>query len=105
MKHLYSAAAIGIPHGPVLAPHWIEGSRIRVLANSIGFLRFGHGTAFNLRVEPFGSAILAGLYLVNMFLATLCSVAFNSEILEALSGHAVSIRHGFGVAVSRWKSV
>jgi hypothetical protein len=40
-----------------------------------------------------------------MFLATLCSVAFSSEILEALNGRAVSIRHGFGVAFSRWKSV
>ncbi len=88
----------------LLAPHWIEGSRIRAVADSIGFLH-RHGANINLNVAPLGSAILAGLYLLDMFLATMGSVAFNSEILEALSGHAVSIRHGFGVAFSRWKSV
>src|SRR5579871_5586685 len=49
----------------LVAPHWIEGGRIRALADSIGFLRFGQGTAFNLRVEPLGGAILGGLYLLN----------------------------------------
>jgi hypothetical protein len=89
----------------VLAPHWIDGSRVRALADSIGFLRVHGGNNFNVQIEPLGSALLAGVYLVSMFLATLCSVAFNSEILEALNGRPVSIRHGFGVACSRWKSV
>ena len=89
----------------LLASHGIGGNRIRAVADSIGFLRFQHGNAFKFQVEPLGGAILAGVYFVSMFLATLCNVAFNSEILEALSGRAVSIRHGFGAAFSRWKSV
>jgi hypothetical protein len=89
----------------LLAPQWIEGSRIRAVAESIGFLRFQRGATFNFQVAPVGGAILAGLYLLDMFLATMGSVAFNSEILEALSGRAVSIRHGFRVAFSRWKAV
>jgi Family of unknown function (DUF6159) len=89
----------------LLALHWIEGSRLRAVAGSIGFLKAQQGHTFNFQVAPLGSAILAGVYFVSMFLATLCSVAFNSEILEALSGRAVSIRHGFGAAFSRWKSV
>jgi hypothetical protein len=94
------------PVGAVLlAPHWIEGTRMRALAESIGFLRTHHGPGFNIQVAPFGTLILGGVYLLNMFLATMASVAFNSEILEALSGRAVSIRHGLGVACARWKSV
>jgi hypothetical protein len=89
----------------VAAPHWIEGGRIRALADSIGVARVKHGNAFNFQIMPLGGMLLAVLYLVNMFLATLNSVAFNSEILEALSGRAVSIRHGFAVALSRWKAV
>ena len=40
-----------------------------------------------------------------MFLATMGSVAFNSQIMEALNNGTVSIRRGLGVALSRWKSV
>ena len=35
----------------LLAPHWIEGSRVRALADSIGFLRFGHLRAKFGRVD------------------------------------------------------
>lgn len=89
----------------LLAPHWLAGSPLHSLANRFGFLRFQHGAAFNFQIQPFGSLLLAGLYLLNMFLATLSSVAFNSEILEALSGRPVSIRHGIEAACRRWKSV
>jgi hypothetical protein len=89
----------------LLAPHWIHGGKIQAIADSIGFLKGGNGTNLNLQVQPVGSAILAVMYLLNMFLATMGSVAFNSEILEALSGRPVSIRHGLAVACSRWKAV
>ncbi|HYG34523.1 MAG TPA: DUF6159 family protein, partial [Clostridia bacterium] len=89
----------------LLAPHWIEGSRLQALADSIGFLRFENGSRFDFQVQPVGTIILAGIYLLNMFLATMASVALNSEILEALGGRSVSIRHGLAVACSRWKSV
>ena len=88
-----------------VAPHWIEGGRFQELADSLGFLRVSRRTGFNFQIPPMGTLFLAGIYLVDMFVATLGSVAFNSEILEALSGRAVSIRHGIGVACARWKSV
>src|SRR6516225_865168 len=73
--------------GPViallLAPHWLQ----------------------NTPCQPVVSLFFAGLYLLNMFLATLSSVAFNSEIMEALAGRPVSIRHGIEAACVRWKSV
>ena len=89
----------------LLAPHWIHGSKIQAIADSIGFLKGGSGTNLNLQIQPIGSAILAAMYLLNMFLATMGSVAFNSEIMEALSSRPVSIRHGISVACSRWKAV
>jgi hypothetical protein len=88
-----------------VAPHWIDGSRVKAWAQGIGLVRLGRAGQFNFQVMPLGGLILAGIYLVNMFLATMGSVAFNSEILEALSGRAVSIRHGFMVAFQRWKAV
>jgi hypothetical protein len=45
------------------------------------------------------------MYLLDMFLATMANVAFNSQIMEALSGRPVSIRQGLAVACSRWKPV
>ena len=89
----------------VMAPHWIQGSAVQGIADRLGFLRFRHGGAFNFQIQPIGTMILAGAYLLNMFLATLSSVAFNSEILEALSGRGVSIRHGIETACLRWKAV
>jgi len=89
----------------LLAPHWLAGTRLQALANSFGFLRLHGGTNFNFYIQPLGSAILAGFYLVNMFLATMSSVAFNHEILEALMGRPVSIIRGIEAACSRWKSV
>jgi hypothetical protein len=96
---LFFLAPVGLI---LLAPRWVDGNQLRALAESIGLVRFEAGN--NFHVEPLGSAMLAGVYL-SMFLATLCSVAFNSEILAALSGQAVSIRDGFAVALGRWKSV
>ena len=89
----------------VTAPHWVEGGAIQSLANSIGFLRSGSGGSFGFQVQPLGSAILAIMYLVDMFVATMASVAFNHQILEALSGRPVSVTAGLGAACARWKAV
>lgn len=99
---LFFLAPVGLV---LLGTHRVDGNQLRAVADSIGLVRFEGGNNFHFHVEPLGSAILAGVYLLSMFLATLCSVAFSSEILAALSGQAVSIRHGFAVAFSRWKSV
>ena len=88
-----------------LAPHWIQGGFFHGLADRFGFLRFRPGAAFNFQIQPVGTFLLAGIYLLNMYLAALSSVAFNSEILEALSGRSVSIRHGLEAACLRWKAV
>jgi len=89
----------------LLAPNWIAGSGVQSLADKIGFLRFQHGATFNFQVQPLGTAILGGMYLVNMFLATMASVAFNHQIMEALGGRPVSISRGIEAACTRWKSV
>jgi hypothetical protein len=89
----------------LIAPHWIAGSPLHGLAHKIGFLRFQQGATFNFQVQPLGTALLAGMYLLNLFMATMSSVAFNSEILEALSGRPVSIQHGLQAALERWKPI
>ncbi len=89
----------------LLSPHWVQGNALQGLTDRLGFLRFRQGGTFNFQIQPIGSLLLAGMYLVNMFLATMSSVAFNSEILEALGGRPVSIRHGIEAACQRWKSV
>ena len=48
-----------------------------------------------------GALVLAALYLVSMFLATYCNVAFYHEILAALRGEPVSVGRGFRFAGSR----
>src|SRR3974390_3174321 len=87
----------------LLAPHWIQGGAIQAIGDHIGFLRPRAGAALNFEIQPVGSLILAGMYLLNLFLATFSSVAFNSEILEALAGRPVSVRHGIEAACLRWK--
>src|SRR5260370_355020 len=89
----------------VVVPHWVQGGFVQSIADRIGFLRPHHGANFNFQFQPIGAGILAGIYLLNMFLATLSSVAFNSEILEALAGRPVSVRHGIEAACQGWKSV
>jgi len=89
----------------LLAPHGIAGGRIHAWADSVGLLRVFGRAGLSLGAQPMGALFLAGLYLLDMFVATLGSVAFNSEILEALSGRPVSIRHGIAEACRRWKAV
>jgi hypothetical protein len=86
-------------------PHWAQGSWFAAVAENIGFVKVqtSHGTSFN--IQPLGSVILAIVYLVNMFFATLASVAFNSQIMEALNGRPVSLTSGLRLACTRWKAV
>ena len=88
-----------------LAPQWLQGGPFHFFAGPTRFLHVRHGASFNAQVQPLAGLLMAGMYLLNMFLATLSSVAFNSEILEALSGRPVSIQHGLEVALRRWKTV
>jgi hypothetical protein len=87
-----------------VAPHWL-GGKAHELANAFGFLRIQKAGTFTFQVQPVGAAILAGIYLLNMFLATMFSVAFTHEIFEALDGQPVSISRGIAAACKRWKSV
>jgi len=48
---------------------------------------------------------LGVIYFVSMFTATFCNVAFYHEIMQALSGNAVSIGRGFRFAKARWQAV
>jgi hypothetical protein len=98
---LFFLAPVGLV---LLAPHLV-GGKIQALADAIGFLRFRNGGSFNFQIQPLGTTILAGMYLLNMFLATMASVAFNHQILEALNGRAVSIRSGLAAACARWQSI
>lgn len=73
-----------------------------------------HATAADV-FFPSGGQFLAGdpwtaigfalLYFISMFLATFSNVAFYHEIMQALNGHAVSIRRGFRFAATRWRSI
>ena len=62
-----------------------------------------HGN--NYTVGPWLGAYLAVLYLISMFCATFCNVAFYSEVMAALNGQPVSFGHGLGVARTRVKSI
>jgi hypothetical protein len=89
----------------VLAPHWRGGGLAQSLVNAIGFMRVQHGTTYTIQVQTLGAVILAGIYLLNMFLATMASVAFNHQIIEALNGRPVSIRRGIAAACLQWKAI
>ncbi|HEV8493499.1 MAG TPA: DUF6159 family protein [Candidatus Angelobacter sp.] len=88
----------------LLAPHWVHNTPWQSLAERWGFVRF-HGGGAPAQFQPLATLLLAGMYLFDMFLATFSSVAFNSEIMEALAGRGVSIRHGLEAACARWKSI
>jgi hypothetical protein len=36
----------------IAAPHWIDGSRIRAIADSIGFLKLQHGKTYTFEIAP-----------------------------------------------------
>lgn len=86
-------------------PQWLAGSSLSAIPQSLGFIQNQDGANISFQTSPVGMLVLGVVYLVEMFLATFCGVAFNSEILEALGGNPVSIRHGVRVACARWKSI
>ncbi len=95
-----------IPVGlAILAPHWLGGSTLSAIPQSLGVIQSQDGASVSVQTTPAGMLVLALIYLVSMFVGTFCAVAFNSEILEALAGKPVSIRHGLQVACARWKSI
>ncbi|SPE54481.1 conserved membrane hypothetical protein [Verrucomicrobia bacterium] len=89
----------------LLAPHWVAGGKIQSIANSIGFLQLQNGPNFGVQIHALGSILLAGVYLLNMFVASMASVAFSYEIFEALNRRPVSISRGIAAACARWKSI
>jgi len=56
---------------------------------------------YNVAMYVYGAV----LYLTSMFVATFMNVAFYNEILRALAGEPVSIRHGLRFALSRVQAV
>lgn len=89
----------------LFAPHWLHSASLQAAVGRLGILQFGRGTPFHGYLQPLTTFLFAGVYLLNLFLASLSSVAFSAEILEALAGHPVSIRRGLESACRRWKSV
>jgi hypothetical protein len=95
-----------IPVGlAIAAPHWFGGSALSAIPQSLGVIHHQNGPNVSVQTSPGGMLVLGAIYLVSMFVATFCAVAFNSEILEALAGRPVSIRHGVRIACARWKSI
>jgi hypothetical protein len=72
-------------------------------AEALSLLLTGHPAAAH--GFPWGSFCLLAIYLVLMFLATFCNVAFYSEIMAALNGKGVSFRRGLSTARSRLPSI
>lgn len=93
------------------AQHW------KAVGNSIYNISFAdnggaqgaghHGTGgFTIKgIRPLAMSYFAAAYFVSMFFATFFNVAFYKEILNALSGQAVSIRGGMRFALSKWKII
>jgi hypothetical protein len=90
-------------HGLMQVEHW------QALGQNLFNLQAKSGAStpstFELKAGPLLLVYGALVYLASMFMATFCNVAFNSEVLAALNGDRVSIRHGIKVAGSRLKSI
>lgn len=91
------AALYPTGHGLTESGHWLS------LAD-----RFGldvNGSQSQLHPNAFFYGYAATIYLVSMFLATFANVAFYHQIMQALSGQAVSIRAGVKFAGTRLHSI
>jgi hypothetical protein len=86
-------------HSYVSAEHWQEISHSLFRSADTGA---GHSQVV---FSPLAMTYLAFLYLLSMFIATFCNVAFYHEILAALSGQSVSIARGVKFACSRLSSI
>jgi Family of unknown function (DUF6159) len=65
----------------------------------------GHTGSGNVRLRPVAAVYAGVMYLVVMFCATFCNVAFYQQILLALKGQPVSIEAGFRFALTRWRAI
>jgi hypothetical protein len=94
---------IFIPTGHALT----EGAHWEALWHKLCVVQSAEGAqnTSTITLQPWMAVYLGGLYLVSMFAATFCNVAFTSEILAALNGDPVSLRHGLRVAAGRFKSI
>jgi hypothetical protein len=98
-------AAIGLLFlgPPLLRPtghSYFSGEHWNAIWNSL-FVSSGAAHDHRVTLTPGAAAYFAFLYLVCMFIATFCNVAFYHEILAALSGQAVSVGRGLKFASSR----
>ncbi len=85
----------------------LEGEHWKALAQKLfgAELNPGPNHAVSLTLHPLLLGYGAFIYLVSMFAATFFNVAFNTEVIAALNGEPVSLRHGFDLACSRVKSI
>jgi hypothetical protein len=85
----------------VSAEHWQAVSHSLFKTSTVADGQQASQVAFT----PAAGLYLAFLYLLAMFIATFCNVAFYHEILAALSGQSVSIRRGLKFASTRLLSI
>ena len=83
-------------HPYVSAEHW------QAISHSLFTNNGAHGEA---KFTPAALVYMGFLYLLTMFIATFCNVAFYHEILAALAGQPVSIARGLKFAFSKIWSV
>jgi hypothetical protein len=86
-------------HSVFQAEHWTA------LSQKLFVKQSGGGPGAHVMPTWWLSGYCAGLYLVSMFVATFCNVAFNSQVMAALNGEAVSLRRGFALAGNRVRSI
>ena len=89
-------ALAGSGHPYTDAAHWKAVANSWVIWNPDGQ---------EVYLKPAAYGLIAGLYLLSMFLTTFFNVAFFHEILNALNGRAVSIPAGFKFAFTRLKAI
>ena len=81
--------------------HWQAVVKSLGLSDAQAAASGGVGAQRHVEFNGPGAVVLAAIYLVSMFLATYCNVAFYHEILAALRGESVSLGRGFRFAGSR----
>jgi hypothetical protein len=94
----------------VLAPHWTPSPAMRTWLEPLGLMQVlnvlkSHLAGAQAPSGPVISLFSIGVYLLSLFLAVFCNVAFTSQILAALNGDLVSVREGFAMARRRLISI
>jgi Family of unknown function (DUF6159) len=96
----FAAPAVLRPtgHSYFSADHW------QAISHSL-FQNSDSNARGRVTLTPGAAAYVAFLYLISMFVATFCNVAFYHEILAALTRQPVSIARGLRFAASRLGSI